>query len=142
MSDGQPDEEAQYQALRTRIAQADLTLKELEIRSRTALWRQLLTNPILIGGLITAYVTGGTAYLSAQRAREQQRLDELNHIAQLKVEEEKLESSIILELVKVSTPDTMARNVQIFIDIGLIKDRSGRIRDYIRTHAGPAPAGP
>lgn len=138
---GQPEDDAQCRALRIEIAKADLQLKQLEIRNRPRLWKQLLTSPILIGGLITAYVTVGTSYLSAQRAREQQKLDELNHIAALTIEEEKLESGIILELAKVSAPEQMIRNIRIFIDIGMIRDRSGRIRDYIKTHPNPGPAG-
>ena len=129
-----PDSDEAYRMLRMEIAKADLQLKQMEIRNRPGPWKQLLTNPILIGGLITAYVTAGTSYLSAQRSREQQKLDGLNHIAQLEMEEEKLESSVIIEIAKVSGPDNIGKNVQFFLDTGLIKDRSGRIRDYIKTH--------
>lgn len=134
MAETYPDGDVSYETLQLEIAKADLKLKQMEIRYKPGPWKQLLTNPILIAGMITAYVTVGTAYITAQRAREQERIDNIKHLAQLALEEHKLEASVMIETAKVSNPDNFAQRMLFFLDIGMIKDPSGKLRKFLETH--------
>lgn len=102
-------------------AQADLKLKEMEIRSKQGLLKGLLTNPILIGAFLTAYVTIASSYFTWVNSR-----------AQTKLEEAKFESSVILEVIKSSDPDKAAVNLEFLRDTGILPEYlSFQLKKYL-----------
>jgi hypothetical protein len=103
-------------------------------------WRQLLTNPVMLGGIITAYVTLNTAifgYLSASNA---QRIEREKFAFQSSLEERKYETGLILEIAKSAGGDqqVMLRRLCILVETGLIPLTAEKMRQQIKS---PCPAG-
>jgi hypothetical protein len=120
-------------AVQLEIAKADLRLKELEIRYRPGPWKALFTNPILIGAFATAYVAFASAFFSFVNSRAQRELDLATRESAERLEEFKLESSLILEMVKTTDPDRAATNLKFLLDLGLIRNPEAvaRLRAFL-----------
>jgi hypothetical protein len=136
--------------LKIKAAQLDLRSKEVDLRLKsadlnsktTSLWKIILTNPIIIGAVLTAYVGITTAAVTFITAQHQIALDthkfemdtklELNKIeGQLRLERLKNESSLILEVIKTGDPTQVAANLKLLYEMHLIDDPEGNFQRYL-----------
>jgi hypothetical protein len=120
------DNDAELKRLALENAKVDLDLKKASLRDRPSLLKTGLSNPIVIGGVLTAIVALCTTWVSTIVARQQ--VD-----AQLRVESMKLESNLILKAVETDDPEQLRQRLLFLIASGLLRDRtSGRISSYLQ----------
>jgi hypothetical protein len=86
------------------------------------IWRQVITNPVTLGAIITAYVTVNTAIFGYLSARNSQRIEREKFEFQSSLDERKYETSLILEVAKAAKGDQEAviRHLCILVEAGLI----------------------
>jgi hypothetical protein len=63
-------------------------------------WRTLLTNPVTLGAIVTAYVALNTAIFGYLSARNSQRIEREKFEFQSSLEERKYETGLVLEIAK------------------------------------------
>jgi hypothetical protein len=68
-------------------------------------WRQLLTNPVSLGAIVTAYVGINTAIFGYVSTKNTQQLEHAKFEFQSSLEERKYETSVLLEAVKAAGSD-------------------------------------
>jgi hypothetical protein len=72
--------------------------------SKTA-WKQMLSNPVVLGAIITGYVTLNTAIFGYLNSRNAQQLEEAKSHFAASLNERKYETSLILEVTKATGQD-------------------------------------
>ena len=108
---------------------AELALKEREIRVKETEVeikvredaRSRYTNPLFLAFMAAALAAGGNAFVAGYNAREQRKL-----------EDQKTESNLIIEVVKINNPDKAAANLAFLLDTGLVAE--GPRREHIKSY--------
>lgn len=105
--------------------------------STSTIWRQVLTNPVSLGAIATAYVTLNTAifgYLSSKHAQE---LEQAKLEFQTTLNEKKYETDLVLEVLKAAGSDqqVMIHRLCALAATGLIP----QIADRMQQRAGQCP---
>jgi hypothetical protein len=87
-----------------------------------SIWRTLLTNPVTLGAIITAYVTLNTAIFGYLSSRNSQNIEREKFEFQSSLEERKYETGLILEIAKTAGGDQqlMLHRLCILVTTGLI----------------------
>ena len=99
----------------------ELRLKEQELLNKPSRGTNALTNPIVLGALITAFITINlTSFTSARQAELE--AHKLRFSAE--VDRTKFQGQLILDAMRTGDPKT---NLQFLIKAGLISDRHDRV---------------
>ena len=100
-----------------------------------SVWRALLTNPVMLGGIITAYVALNTAIFGYLSARNAQRIEREKFEFQSSLEERKYETGLILEIAKSASGDQqmMLRRLCILAQTGLIPLTAEKMRQQMKS---------
>jgi hypothetical protein len=131
MAENSSDYDEQLKKFQLQTAEVELKLKEKELRDQLGPWRIQFNNPVVLGAIITAFVALNTVMVSLFTAQLQASLEEKKLQTQLAVDRAKMESSLLVDIIKVGDPDRAATNIKFFLDAGYLSDPGGRIKSYL-----------
>jgi hypothetical protein len=120
-------------------------LKEQELRNRPTFWKNVLTNPVVLGALITAFIALNTTIVGLLTSATQRQLDIERVRLQTELDRAKFEGELILGAIRNNDPGKAATNVEFFIQSGLIQDHTGNFREFLAKQQvlfGPRPPSP
>jgi hypothetical protein len=81
------------------IKKLDIQLREFDLANKPGFWKSVFTNPAFLAGIITIFVTAGTATVSFIIAGQQQKVDLEKSRLQAIVERDKHEDGLISGIV-------------------------------------------
>jgi hypothetical protein len=134
-ADNAPSEREKWQAEQdSKKEELALRRRELDIReteSKRAVW----FNPLVIAVFSAAVAGFGNVIATVYSANQQRAANERKAADTEKLEGEKAEASLILEVEKTGTPDRAADNLKFLVDTKLITNQTRRddIFSYIKT---------
>jgi hypothetical protein len=113
-------------------------------KNHPRLWRELITNPVSLGAIVTAYVTINTAlfgYLSSKNAQD---MEKARFDFQASLDEKKYETGLVLEVVKSTNGDqqAMLHRLCLLVNTGLIPQIAERMQHRQDLGCQPPPAKP
>src|SRR5262249_17202252 len=116
---------------------ADIELKRKE--QATSKWR----SPLVVAIFAAAIAGVGNAGVAALNGWYQRDLDGSKRDAERALEENKAESTRVLEMIKTGDTETAAKNIAFLLDTGLVTEpiRVGKLREFLanrRPGTGPA----
>jgi hypothetical protein len=104
-----------------------------------SLWRQIVTNPVSLGAIVTAYIGANTAIFGYVTTKNTQQLERAKFEFQSSLEERKYETSLLLEAVKSAGSDqqVIVRRLCALAATGLVPQFAERLRNQAEQ---PCPA--
>jgi hypothetical protein len=108
-------------------------------------WRQLFTNPVVLGAILTAYVGVNTAVFGYITTKNSQQLERAKFEFEASLEERKYETSLLLEVVKAAGSDQqlIVRRLCALAETGLVPQFAERLRSQtVQPCRSVAPAKP
>ena len=122
------------------IARLELRDKEDNFKNNTSIWKNAFSNPAVLGAIITAFVALNGAIITALISEQQTKLEDKKTQAQLTLDREKFESSLIIEAVKTGDPDQAAQNLRFLRDVGFLSDTNHQLEKYLANRVSGAGA--
>jgi hypothetical protein len=119
--------------------EARLKRRELQNKNGKSLWKDLLTNPVMIaivGGIITIFTGVITFNFNASESRQAEAAKA--RLAQESTKET-LQADLIKKFVESPRTETVRENLRFLVDAGLIPSYAEKIKKYLDSNRGVAP---
>jgi hypothetical protein len=123
LADKEIDQLANLEQAQLLQAKIDLKIKNNELKDSASLWKHVGANPVILAAVIpavlTVCITWGTTYRENNKA-------EIDRKAAAERLTEETNRTILLGIINSSDP---APKLKVFLDAGVLKDESGKIRE-------------
>jgi hypothetical protein len=124
------------------LGRADVALKKAELKSKLPALKNALSNPLVLGALITAFVALNSSIityfsstqqhsLDAAKFQLQTQLDQLKFQNERELNERRFRADLILKMIATGNPDQARENLSFLLDAGLLPDSDNRLRNYL-----------
>jgi hypothetical protein len=131
MDNPQSDLDQEIKKTQLAAAQIDLQLKEQDLRNRPTFWKNVFTNPVVLGAIITAFIAVNTSIVGWMTSAQQRQLDAEKFLLQTQIDRAKFEGELILSAIRTGDPSQSMTNVEFLIQAGLIQDRDGGLHKFL-----------
>jgi hypothetical protein len=131
MDQSQCDLDEEIKRTQLAAAKLELQIKELDLHNRPTFWKNALTNPVVLGAIITAFIAANTSMVSFLTSEAQRKLDLNKAKLQAVNDRAKFEGNLISNAIRDSNPLISIRNIEFFIRAGLVQDPDGRLQQFL-----------